>query len=69
MGWISKQGQVHSLARDGWPVIRGPQVVLHISRASEGALIPRLDPGKLAEDLLHGLAHHISQHIQPPCVT
>ena len=65
MGRVSQQGQVHSLASDCGPVIGGSQVVLHIPTPSEASLVPRLDPSELAENLLHGLAHDIGQHIEP----
>lgn len=43
-------------------------MVLHIPRPSEGVLVPRLDPSELTEDLLHGLTHHIGQHIEATCM-
>ena len=51
---------------DGGPVIGRPQMVLDITSATEGGLVAGLDAGELTEDLLHGLPHHIGQHIQPP---
>lgn len=40
-------------------------MVLHISTSSEAGLVSHLDSSKLTEDLLHGLAHDVGQHIQP----
>ena len=55
------------LPRDGGAVVAGAQVVLHIARPKVLVALPGLGTRKLAEDLLHGLAHHIRQDIQPPC--
>ena len=68
MGRVGEQGQMHTLASDGGPVIRGSQMILHISRPSETVLVPRLDPSEFAEDLLHGLAHDIGQYVKPACI-
>ena len=67
---IGQKGQMHALARDRGPVVGGAQMILDVAGPMEGllgAILPlRFDPRKLGENLLHGLAHHVRQDVQPP---
>lgn len=57
---------MHTLARDGRPIVGGPQMVLHISSAPV-RVAGRHDAAELGKNLLHRLAHHVCQNIQAAC--
>lgn len=71
MTGVGHETEVHHLAIHSWPVKASTQVILDVTAACVFPLIGTFEllAAELTEDLSHGLADNISQHVQTTCGT